>query len=393
MKTVYTLENAVMEYGNDAQIDAFNKAKESSVKGKGNLKTKQFDALIKTILQHFESVEVDGKGSTRTFICVGKRNEILDRKELQNYANSGNRDQMLYKDLFEQLVMFYLNSENRKLTTTYKVLAHKSGAMSDVLFFASKNVTVEEQKNYYKYVNDKYKKHGHDIFWDVIGTESQTIIRNVKSVVKDMEVKKIIRYMDVVNAVELDEYGFECPHEPIHPLLAKQIDDKKTELCEKHDVTHTDIRYKPKSPAVIAYKEEEYEYLQSLGYEYVYDAVMIYFTATDKETKNYMKESVIADFKKEYLAVAHKKAMKRENSSVNDTIKVKDNLKLHKEFGGKKKSEVLKLSAFDGIDVLDLADKELIYDSIKLEKLNGTYANSYKESLKTIQVVKEEATA
>ena len=35
MKTIYTFENAVMEFGNDAQIDAFNKAKESSVKEKG----------------------------------------------------------------------------------------------------------------------------------------------------------------------------------------------------------------------------------------------------------------------------------------------------------------------------------------------------------------------
>ena len=120
---------------------------------------------------------------------------------------------------------------------------------------------------------------------------------------------------------------------------------------------------------------------------------MIYFTATDKEIKNYMKESVIADFKKEYLAVAHNKAITRENSSVNDVVKVKDNLKLFKEFGGKKKSEVLKMSAFDGIDVVDLADEELIYNSITLEKLNRTYASNYKESLKTIQDVEEEATA
>ena len=171
---------------------------------------------------------------------------------------------MLYKDLLEQLVMFYLNSDNKKLTTTYKVIAHGSGAMSDMLFFASKKVTVEDQKNYYKNLNDKYKQHGQDIFWDVINTESQTLIRNVKSVVKDMEVKKIIRYMDVVNAVKLDADGHEY-HEPIHPLLAKEIDDKKTELREKHDITHTDIRYKPKSPAVVAYKEDEHEYLQSLG--------------------------------------------------------------------------------------------------------------------------------
>lgn len=382
MKTIYTLEQLVMEFGNDKQ-------KESLVKNNGNLNIRTFNSLITTVKQHFESVTVEGKGKKRMITCEGKRTEVLDRKELQHYSNSGNREQLPYKELLEQLIMIYLNNDNRKLTTTYKVLAHESGAMSDMLFFASRNVTAEEQKNYYKDVNDKYKKHGYDVFWNVIDTESQTLIRNIKSVVKDMEIKEIIRYMNVVNAVKLDKDGHKY-HEPINPLTAKKIDDKKTELREKHDVTFTDIRYKTKSPAVIAYKEDEHVYLQSLGIEYVYNAVMIYFTATDKEIKNFMKESVIADFKKDYLAFAHKKAMTREKSFLDDVISVKDNVELVEELGGKLKSEVLKMTVFDGIDVIDIVDEELICNTVTLEKLNHTYASSYKEALKVIQDVEGE---
>ncbi|UZD48183.1 hypothetical protein [Peribacillus frigoritolerans] len=48
------------------------------------------------------------------------------------------------------------------------------------------------------------------------------------------------------------------------------------------------------------------------------------------------------------------------------------------------------MTAFDGIDVIDIVDEELICNTVTLEKLNHTYASSYIEALKVIQDVEGE---
>ncbi|MGG4267320.1 hypothetical protein [Peribacillus simplex] len=61
-----------------------------------------------------------------------------------------------------------------------------------------------------------------------------------------------------------------------------------------------------------------------------------------------MKDILITDF-----TFAYQKSIARENSFFNDVIRAKDNHKLHKFLGVKKKSEVLKgtLTAYDSIDI------------------------------------------
>ena len=265
-------------------------------------------------------------------------------------------------------------------------LAHDLEIMSDILFVASEKVTIDEQKAFYKNLDAKYKQYGYVMFWDAVNKESQRIWKHIESVLKDMKEKGIIRHMDVVNAVSLDKFGREI-HNPISVNEVSKIDKMLKRLREEHEITATDIRYKPKSASVLAYKEVEYKYLQAFGYEYVYSAIYIDLIATDREIQNYMKDSLVVDFKQEHLAFAYQKALARENSFFNDVVRVNDNHKLHKIFGGKKKSEVLKgtLTAYDSI----LID-ELLNDGIKQEKFGKTYATNYKESLKTIQNVLDE---
>lgn len=376
-------DEMILTVGEFADIFGTEKCKEYYVKYKklGGHK----DSTITTAKQKWDIVEVVKIDKKNMYRLAGKRDEEIDRKQLQNYSNCG-QDQLPYKEILQNLILIYLKNPNRKPSTTYRVLAHDLEVMSDMLFFASEKITIDEQKAYYGNLDEKYKKYGYVMFWDAVNKETQRIKKHIESVLKDMKEKGIIRHMEVVNAVSLDKYEREI-HNPITYSEVGKIDKMLKCLREKHEVTATNIRYKPKSPTVLAYKEDEYNYLQSLGYEYVYDAVYIDLIATDKEIQNYMKDSLVTDFKKEHLAFAYQKAVARENSFFNDIVRVKDNHKLHKLLGGKKKSEVLKgtLTAYDSI----LID-ELLNDGIKQEKFGKTYATNYKESLKTIQDVSDE---
>jgi hypothetical protein len=295
----------------------------------GKLQRDVRDAIITTAKTEWNNVDIikNPNGRGNAFELTGKKAEVLDRKELLNYHNVG-QGQLPFKHLLEQLVYAYLVSDNGKHNVTYKVLAHQTGIMSDTIFYASKNATVEEKKNYYRnhVAGTELAKNGFKVFWDVINVESQALIRYVKSVVNDMQKKQIIRYMDVVNAVTLENR--KEVHNPIDAVKAYHIDMVKKQLREKHNVTHRDIRFKKKSPAVVAYKKAEYKYLQSLGYEYVYNAIIIYINATDREINEYMQTDLMQDFMEKYILHSYDKAQNRENDRID---------KLIKELGGKRK--------------------------------------------------------
>ncbi|MCV9888773.1 hypothetical protein [Metabacillus halosaccharovorans] len=124
MKAIYTLELLVIEFGNDKQ-------KESLIKNNGNLNKRTFDSLITTVKQHYDYVLVEGKGKKRMITCKGKRTEVLDRKELQNYSNSGNREQLTYKEDIRTATIQYLNRHkaDTRPTITTKRLAYELGCL------------------------------------------------------------------------------------------------------------------------------------------------------------------------------------------------------------------------------------------------------------------------
>ncbi|WP_144559697.1 hypothetical protein [Bacillus thuringiensis] len=356
----FTLEEFFNEFGDDKQ-------KRSLIDGNGNVNRRTFDSVVKKASRIYEkdSITVTGRGSKRIITCAVERKEVLNENEIYNYNNCG-QGQLPYKELIKNLILIYLKNENSKSTTTYKVLTHDLGVMDNLLYMASKKVTAEERKAFYNNLDGKYKEYGWAMFWDVVDIESERIKDNVKSALKEMKSKKIIRHMDIVNAVIKDKNGKEI-HNPITVIEAKKIDDMKRKIREKHNITFIDIRYKPKHPSVIAYKEDEYEFLQSLGYEYVYDAICIYLIETDKEIDKYMKNSLVKDFKMEHLQHAYELALKRESIFHNNFVEL---------LGGKSKPKHM-------VNNRPTA-KELIED----EKSQHTYALNYRKSLKTIQDVR-----
>ena len=117
------------------------------------------------------------------------------------------------------------------------------------------------------------------------------------------------------------------------------------------------------------YKIEETEYFESLGIEYVYDAIAICINATKKEVDWYKARELTKIIKQKHLQHAYEKALRRENTC-KDT--------LLEQLGGKVKP-------------LFLSDNPTNQEWIKYKKLNGTYANEIHETLKTINNVEDDA--
>ncbi|HDX9500161.1 TPA: hypothetical protein ROX79_005071 [Bacillus thuringiensis] len=97
MKETYTLEELTQKFGTDKQ-------KEALVKNNGNLKANPFNALIKTVEQHYESVTVEGRGKKRIIICEGKREEIALRQDARE-NNGGGQVPMKYEQAFPIMVL------------------------------------------------------------------------------------------------------------------------------------------------------------------------------------------------------------------------------------------------------------------------------------------------
>jgi len=362
----FTLEQAVHEYGNFEQIKGFEKVKSESKKGKGNLKANNFIALERTIQQHFEDVKVEGKGSNRIFICDGELEELKKREDFR--INSGNRNQLPYKEDIREAIITHLNNTN-ELTTTYRQLLKKLGVISDIMYVASRKFSVNEQKAFYENLDDKYKEFGHAIFWDVVQREYSRLESNIKSVLTDMAKKKIIKMSNVTNV----RYHGQSEHETLHVSDAKEIDDKKTELREKYDITMRDVMFNTsdKRKQIEDYKKELKAYFEKDNIDFVYDAVAIYITATKKEIERYKARELTKTIKQKHLQHAYEKALARQE---------KEN-QLLELLGGKAKQE----SENEELEEIKQEEKkqEILTNKqqIKNKKLAKCYADEYKSTL------------
>lgn len=384
----FNLEEAVNSiYGNNALRKHFYSRKAESKKDKGNLGTNQTKQLQTNFEVDWHKVEISGKGANRIITCIGKKDVPTERQD--NRKNNG-KGQIPYEDIVRNLVLLYLNqNKDVPATTTISLLAHKLELMSDTLYIASKKITANQQKAYYDNLEPKYQV-GYSMFWHIVSKESKRIKDHLKSILIRMSDDGIIYYRDVTNASTIENGKVE--HNPIDNVFAFQIKKTQRMLREKHDITITDIRFRPKHHKVIAYKEEEKNYFDSLGIEYVYDAKIIGLIATDKEIKNYMKDNLIIDFKLSHVENAKRLACNLQDEFYNTLLKSQDNSKLIEELGGRAKPEH---AIFKGTEYeLVMEDNQrLAYDAIAQAKVSGTYPNEYKNNLKAIQDVEEEATA
>ncbi|MEC2076392.1 hypothetical protein [Metabacillus fastidiosus] len=363
------LEEAVMEKGTEGMIKQFNDKKELSKKKKGSIDSRYTKILKELYECNWESVEISGSGADRVITCVRRKEVPTERAD--GRADNG-EGQLPYKEDIREAALIQINKTN-KITTTYRHLLREMNIVDEVLHVASRKFTIESQKAFYDNLDDKYKTHGYSIFWEVVRIEYRRLIDNLKSALRSLADSKIITLTDIVNGVSLDENNREV-HDIIHPVIAKKIERKKRELREKYDVVGNELLFKPKSKreAIKKYEEAEYEYLQSLGYEYVYDAVILYITDTNREINNYMEKTLTKQIKEKHLQHAYEKAISREGDYIDTLLE---------QFGGRPKP------------AHTLGDKPTQQEWITFEKHNRTYADKYKESLKTIQNVEEEATA
>lgn len=101
----FELKDAVKKHGNKSQKDGFKK-------NKGNLKTNQFNSLIKTMEQHYKKVWVEGKGSKRVIYCEGKLSKKRQRETNYDNCGQGQLDEELEKNV-KSLITSFLYEDGR----------------------------------------------------------------------------------------------------------------------------------------------------------------------------------------------------------------------------------------------------------------------------------------
>ncbi|MGG0288645.1 hypothetical protein ABEY41_26825 [Peribacillus butanolivorans] len=383
----YSVEKATLQFGTDAIKRSFEKKKARSVKGKGNLDGRETKQVITEILRYFNFVEIEGKGANRIFVCNGKREEVLDKKELQNYSNCG-QGQMIYRTTLEELILMYLKYGNRKyLTITTRKLAYEIGAITKEIYELSRLKGQGERSDYHKKFKEIEAFTGVDysLLFDVANRETGRIIKNIETILEDLCIHNIIHYVPVTNGVIEGERGKAEEHEMLDPMLVAEIVVKQRQLREKYNVVINDLRFKLNNDRVKAYKKEEWEYLKTLGYTRIYNTNMIVLKAWDKEIENYFKKrkELKEVFMLEHREFAIDKAKNRNNDFFNKPVRVK---KAIESLGGKPKPKFSE-TEYDrvfGTNILEI-------DYITQLKFSNIYAEEFGELLKLLQDYHAEA--
>ncbi|MEK5175539.1 hypothetical protein NST63_20305 [Heyndrickxia sp. FSL W8-0496] len=75
--------------------------------------------------------------------------------------------------------------------------------VDDVLYVPCRKFLANEQKDYYKNLDGKYKVNGHAIFWDTVHIEYARLEENLELVLKDMAKSKVIKISNVTIAAHI----------------------------------------------------------------------------------------------------------------------------------------------------------------------------------------------
>lgn len=377
----YSVEEATINFATEAIKKSFEKKKTKSTKGKGNLDGRETKQVKTEMRRYFYSVEIEGKGANRIFVCKGRREEILDKKELQNYSNCG-QGQMVYRTTLEELILMYVKYGKRKYhTITTRKLAYEIGAITKEMYELSKLKGKEEKRDYHQKLVEIETFTGVDysLLFDVANRETERILNNIETILGDLSVNNIIHYVPVTNGVIEGERGKPEEHEMLDPLLVAEIVTKQRQLREKHNVEFEDLRFRLKDERVKAYKKDEWEYLKVLGYTRIYNTNLIVLKAWDKEIENYFKKrkELKEFFMLEHREFAIEKAKNRNYDFFHKPAKVKKPLKW---FGGKPKPK-FNDTEFDKI----FGTNPLELDYIIHLKLANAYAEEFGELLSLLQ--------
>ncbi|WP_420768355.1 hypothetical protein ACNR9V_15455 [Parageobacillus thermoglucosidasius] len=278
MQEQLTLKQAVERFGNEKQ-------KEAIIKNNGNLKPTQFNALIKTIKQHYESVTVEGRGRGRIITCSGKYDVEMARED----KRKENGAEVPYGYEMNSLVLDYVlnNCKNNPVTMSLTQWLLCIGLVDWKIVNASKNDYVRQQ--HLEMLKEKYNNKFTDkdivMLQHFIEHELDRLRSNLASVFHKLAQHKII-----IHTVE--KYGCQLnnEHRALTKLELKEIANMKRELCKKHEITLKDLRFKTKNSAVIAYKKDYEEGLKELGFKYIYDSHGCIVQVSDKIIDEYIDQ-------------------------------------------------------------------------------------------------------
>jgi hypothetical protein len=292
MKEIFTLAEAVAKFGDESKRKAI-------IANKGNLKANQFNSLITTVEQHYESVTVKGKGKKRNIICEGKRAEVLDRKELLNYDNCG-QGQITYGYELHNTVLKHIldNCKNNLKNISLNRWLIDVGLIDLRLGRAS--WSEDERKSHIAQLMKQYndEKNGVILFTqsdiEVIeqftSLELKRLKRNIASVFEKLAGAGIIIHKKSMFGCPVgdEDDEEELNHRELTDDEIEQVANLKRELSSKHNVSLDEVGWKTKNKHVIAFKKEFDAELKAMGFKYVYETHGCVVQVSDNQIEKFI---------------------------------------------------------------------------------------------------------
>ncbi|MGX7595599.1 hypothetical protein ACWNS2_10140 [Planococcus plakortidis] len=335
----------------------------------------------------WDAVEVVGEGANRIFKCSGKRNEKINRKELQNYSKSGNRKPVIYEKALEDLLMLHLTYDNKKYPTiSSKNLLRNMGAITNEMYELSCLKNAPQKKEFFQKLKERksFAKIEESLFLDVVSRETNRLEDSVVRVLIRLHEIGILEYERVTMGIK-EMGGWETSHEKLDSATANKINLKQVELMDKHQVHFNDVKFRMKYENVKAYKKEEWEYLLDLGYQRIYSTNSIILKKPVVLGGNYRdkRKELIETLRLQQTEYAINRAEKRNETYLTKPVKSKSNLFLLTLVGGKKKKDALNLHAQPQSSEV-YGTHLLEYDYMTQIKFSGIYGREYGEMLKLL---------
>lgn len=313
----YTLEEAVNIYGNEKQ-------KEAIVKNKGNLKPNQFNALIKTIEQHYEKVEVEGRGKKRIILCDGKYDQIQERKT--NYANCGRHNELPYKKFLSMMILHYIRKHKPQEQFSLNQWLVNIGAV-DARLIAANSSNIASNKDIkmadFKQLVEKkvLTSENFDMLEHYTTYEVNYLKQGLRSAFNELKRERIIHHTvgrtgyyvesEIIDGKQVDVPKFRQLTEREVYLLG----EIERRLQTKHRLNPSQIYFRPDDERVKAYKEElASELLHNFGVEYTFESHGAYIRTSDEKVAKYLKGKFHKEFKKIYQQYSLAMAQRRQNN-------------------------------------------------------------------------------
>lgn len=277
-ETILTKKEAVEKYGTEAQkehFDKYNKIKSKNVE----------EALIKTLKQYYESVDIVKQGRSNVYKLGVERGYIAERED--GRENNGNTIKLPYSYELNTLTIKYIieNCQDEMQQFSINTWLNAIGLVDRSFTSVAYNKRLKQQvmSNLIETFDDNFTGKDIALLDNFVMTERDRLSRNLKGLFNRLEKNKLIRQRITM---------FACTIENNHIELSKENEEKvtilKRELRKKHEVTPQEIRFKTNLYKVKDYIKEEKQELNKLGYKYTYTAHGILLNVPEEKINDYL---------------------------------------------------------------------------------------------------------